>query len=48
MTNLSKINFNELISLNSLKLEFYTEDNILYNFNDLAYNLSFALEIQSE
>jgi hypothetical protein len=47
-TSVCNLQFNTPLTLSSLDLEFYTEDNILYNFNDLAYNLSFALEIQSE
>jgi hypothetical protein len=47
-TSVCNLQFNNPLTLSSLDLEFYTEDNILYNFNDLAYNLSFALDIQSE
>ncbi len=36
--------FNNKISLSNLLLEFYTEDNILYNFNNMNYNLSFIIE----
>ncbi len=43
--SICELNFNELISLNHLQLEFYTEDNNLYNFNGLMYNLSFIIEI---
>ncbi len=39
------LQFNQLISLNNLMIEFYTENNILYNFNDIPYNLSFIIEI---
>jgi hypothetical protein len=44
-TSVCNLQFNSPLSLSSLDLEFYTEDNILYNFNDIAYNLSFALDI---
>jgi hypothetical protein len=44
-SSVCNLQFNGPISLSLLQLEFYTEDNILYNFNNLAYNLSFALEI---
>ena len=43
--SICELNFNELLSLNNLQLEFYTEDNNLYNFNGLTYNLSFIIEI---
>ncbi len=36
------------ISLSNLLLEFYTEDNQLYNFNNMNYNLSFIIDINSE
>jgi hypothetical protein len=39
------IQFNKLVTLNNLLLEFYTEDNILYNFNEIMYNLSFIIEL---
>jgi hypothetical protein len=42
---MSNLQFNSHITLSSLQLEFYTEDNILYNFNDLNYNFSFAIDI---
>jgi hypothetical protein len=44
-TSICNLQFNNPLILNNLELEFYTEDNILYNFNDLFYNLSFALDI---
>jgi len=44
-TSICNLQFNNPLTLSSLDLEFYTEDNILYNFNDIAYNLSFALDI---
>jgi hypothetical protein len=44
-TSVCNLQFNSPLTLSSLDLEFYTEDNILYNFNDIAYNLSFALDI---
>ena len=44
-TSICEIQFNQLTTLNGLMIEFYTEDNILYNFNDIMYNLSFVIEI---
>jgi hypothetical protein len=44
-SSICELNFNQPISLNNLLIEFYTEDNILYNFNDIMYNLSFVIEI---
>ena len=44
-SSICNLQFNSPMSLSLLQLEFYTEDNILYNFNNLAYNLSFAIEI---
>jgi hypothetical protein len=44
-TSICNLQFNSPISLSSLELEFYTEDNVLYNFNDIVYNLSFAIDI---
>ena len=44
-SSICNLQFNSPISLAFLQLEFYTEDNILYNFNNLPYNLSFAIEI---
>lgn len=44
-SSICNLQFNIPISLAFLQLEFYTEDNILYNFNNLPYNLSFAIEI---
>ncbi len=44
-TSICNLQFNNPLTLSSLDLEFYTEDNLLYNFNDIAYNLSFALDI---
>ncbi len=44
-TSICNLQFNNPLTLSLLDLEFYTEDNILYNFNDIAYNLSFALDI---
>ncbi len=44
-TSVCNLQFNSPLTLSSLDLEFYTEDNILYNFNDIPYNLSFALDI---
>ena len=43
-SSICNLQFNNSLTLNSLELEFYTEDNILYNFNDLFYNLSFGLD----
>ncbi len=45
-SSIINIGFNN-ISLNNLMLEFYTEDNQLYNFNSINYNLSFIIEIMS-
>jgi hypothetical protein len=44
-SSICNLQFNSPITLSSLQLEFYTEDNILYNFNDLNYNFSFAIDI---
>ena len=44
-SSICNLQFNSPMSLSLLQLEFYTEDNILYNFNNLAYNLSFAIEL---
>jgi hypothetical protein len=44
-TSVCDLQFNPLISLNNLMIEFYTENNVLYNFNDIPYNLSFIIEI---
>ncbi len=44
-TSICNLQFNNPLVLSSLQLEFYLEDNTLYNFNDLFYNLSFAIDI---
>ncbi len=44
-SSIYNLQFNNPYSLSSLQIEFYTEDNVLYNFNDLFYNLNFAIEI---
>ena len=44
-TSICNLQFKNPLNLSSLELEFYTEDNILYNFNDLFYNLSFAIDV---
>ncbi len=44
-SSICELNFNQPINLNNLYLEFYTEDNILYNFNGITYNLSFVINI---
>ncbi len=36
------------ISLSNLLLEFYTEDNQLYNFNNINYSLSFIIETNNQ
>jgi hypothetical protein len=46
-TSICNLQFNNPMILSSLELEFYTEDNVLYNFNDIMYNLSFAIDILS-
>jgi hypothetical protein len=43
-SSICNLQFNSPLVLSSLQLEFYLEDNTLYNFNDLFYNLSFAIE----
>jgi len=47
-SSVCNLQFNNPLTISSLDLEFYTEDNILYNFNDLPYNLSFALDILND
>jgi hypothetical protein len=42
------LQFPQPITLSNLLLEFYTEDGILYNFNDINYNLGFVIEILAE
>lgn len=44
-SSICELNFKQPINLNNLYLEFYTEDNILYNFNGITYNLSFVIDI---
>jgi hypothetical protein len=44
-TSICEINFEKPINLDKLQIEFYTEDNILYNFNNIFYNLSFIINI---
>jgi hypothetical protein len=44
-TSICDMQFTQLITLNNLYIEFYTEDNILYNFNGLMYELSFVITI---
>ncbi len=44
-SSICNLQFNNPLVLSSLQLEFYLEDNTLYNFNDLFYNLSFAIEV---
>ena len=45
-TSICNLNFNMPISLNKLEIKFTTEDNIVYNFNKILYNLSFIIEIE--
>ena len=45
-SSIINLGFND-ISLNNLFLEFYTEDNQLYNFNNMNYSLSFIIETQN-
>jgi hypothetical protein len=45
-SSIINLGFND-ISLNNLCLEFYTEDNQLYNFNNMNYSLSFIIETQN-
>ena len=40
-----EIHFNNMISLSNLNIIFKTEDNNLYDFNSMAYNLSFQITI---
>lgn len=47
-SSICDIQFSQLVTLNNLYIEFYTEDNILYNFNGLMYELSFVITITSE
>jgi len=42
--SICNLQFQTPLTLSNLDLEFYF-DNVLYNFNDLYYNLSFALDI---
>ena len=44
-SSIINLTFNNKISLNNLFLEFYTDDNVLYNFNNMNYNLNFMLDI---
>jgi hypothetical protein len=44
-SSICDIQFPQLVTLNNLYIEFYTEDNILYNFNGLMYELSFVITI---
>jgi hypothetical protein len=45
--SICNLQFQTPLTLTNLELEFYF-DNILYNFNDLYYNLSFAFNILEE
>jgi len=45
-SSIINLGFNN-ISLNNLFLEFYTEDNQLYNFNNMNYSLSFIIETEN-
>ncbi len=45
-SSIINLGFNN-ISLSNLFLEFYTEDNQLYNFNNMNYNLSFIIETEN-
>ena len=44
-TSICDIPFNQPITLTNLEFEFYTEEGILYQFNDIMYNLTIMIEI---
>lgn len=44
-TSMCDIPFNQPITLTNLEFEFYTEDGILYNFNQIMYNLTIMIEV---
>jgi len=44
-TSMCDIPFNQPITLANLEFEFYTEDGILYNFNEIMYNLTIMIEV---
>ncbi len=44
-TSICDIPFNQPVTLTNLEFEFYTEDGILYCFNDIMYNLTIMIEI---
>ena len=44
-TSICDIPFNQPITLTNLEFEFYTEEGILYSFNDIMYNLTIMIEV---
>jgi hypothetical protein len=44
-TGVCDLKFNEPITLSNLDLQFYTDENALYDFNEMYYNLSFIVSI---
>ena len=44
-SSVCNLNFMNQITLNKLDIKFTTEDNIVYNFNGVPYNLSFMVDI---
>jgi hypothetical protein len=44
-TSICDIPFSQPITLTNLEFEFYTEEGILYQFNDIMYNLTIMIEV---
>ena len=44
-TSMCDIPFNQPITLTNLEFEFYTEEGILYQFNEIMYNLTIMIEV---
>ncbi len=44
-SSMCDIPFNQPITLTNLEFAFYTEDGMLYNFNDIMYNLTIMIEV---